>query len=511
MKKFILLLLITGAYEINYAQTYTIETVPNTRLSDRNNHVSNPDHILLPETTDSINRMLSHLEEQTTSEVAVVALSSIGDADIFQFAQDLFNTWGIGKSENNNGLLILLIKDQRTVRFHTGYGLEGMLPDIICKQIQRDYMVPLFKEGNLGGGLRAGVEQVVKILTDSSYANEIRGKAFRHQENIIADEATVQRPAHTIGHGWRVFSFFVLFFGVMIMVVSFFTKEVLKKTTIKKYYETEPLYPEMQMTLSRYVLINIFIPVAILITYFLFPVKTFAHVYFLLAIGYGYFVGKLVYKRFRMKLIMDRLSASGKYSEVVQFLNEYKYHWLKRILFLPVPALFFQIDLFIQRKRYRNHPRNCKSCGHPLQKLDENSDDNYLRQNQLFEEGLHSVNYDVWLCNSCTLTEVHEFKGRVSKYKSCPYCKTKALLKVSLNLVKPPTSVATGLLEQKDECKFCHQTIISPIVVPMFRGSSSLSGSSGGSFSSSSSSSSSSSGGSYGGGSSGGGGASSSW
>ena len=76
--------------------------------------------------------MLFSLQEANTSEVAVVALQSIGDNDIDDFATELFTRWGIGK-QNDNGLLVLLILDQRRITFRTGYGIEGILPDAIWR------------------------------------------------------------------------------------------------------------------------------------------------------------------------------------------------------------------------------------------------------------------------------------------------------------------------------------------------------------------------------------------
>ena len=130
--------------------------------------------ILDDATVRQLDTLLTALEKQTTAQVAVVVVESIGEADIFEFAQKLFTTWGIGNKGNDNGLLVLFVNDKRTVRFHTGYGLEGSLPDVICKRIQRDFMVPEFKNGNYNAGMLAGIQQVEKILTDPKYAEELK-------------------------------------------------------------------------------------------------------------------------------------------------------------------------------------------------------------------------------------------------------------------------------------------------------------------------------------------------
>ncbi len=147
------------------AQTaFTVEKVPNVRLSDVRLHVSDPASLLSATARDTINSALSTLETATGIEVAVVMLPSIGSADPFDFGVQLFRSWGVGKSKSDNGLLILYVEDQHTVRFTTGYGIEGTLPDALCKRIQMRYMVPKFKTGDRDGGMIDGVKAVVAVL-----------------------------------------------------------------------------------------------------------------------------------------------------------------------------------------------------------------------------------------------------------------------------------------------------------------------------------------------------------
>ncbi len=146
---------------------FTVETVPNVRLSDVRLHVSDPASLLSATARDTINATLSSLETATGIETAVVVLPSIGSADPFDFGVSLFRTWGLGKSKSDNGLLILYVEDQHTVRFTTGYGIEGTLPDALCKRIQMRYMVPKFKVGDRDGGMVAGVKAVAAVLDGS--------------------------------------------------------------------------------------------------------------------------------------------------------------------------------------------------------------------------------------------------------------------------------------------------------------------------------------------------------
>ena len=89
----------------------TVDDVPNPKTYDADNWVSDPDHILDSETKNKINDILQQLEDSLTIEVAVVALNSIGEEEPHEFAVTLFNRWGVGKAEDDNGLLILLFRD----------------------------------------------------------------------------------------------------------------------------------------------------------------------------------------------------------------------------------------------------------------------------------------------------------------------------------------------------------------------------------------------------------------
>ena len=154
------------------ATSYTLETVPNVYRLDRRLHVSDPTGILSSEARSAIDRIFTQLEDSTGIQTAVVMLPSIGEDNIFDFAHNLFMEWGVGEKERDNGLLILYVEDQRKIRFHVGYGLEGILPDAICKRIQAKYMVPAFKEGNVDQGMVTGCKAIYQTLENAMNPNK---------------------------------------------------------------------------------------------------------------------------------------------------------------------------------------------------------------------------------------------------------------------------------------------------------------------------------------------------
>ena len=160
------LLLVVVGLEV-HAAAYTVEEIPHVQLADRTRYTANPDGILSEDAVRTIDFICDTLRTGGYAEVAVVAVREIASDDVFSFAINLFSEWGVGRAEGDNGLGILLVEDVHEIRFVTGDGLEGVLPDAICKRIQLQYMLPHFREGDYSTGMVAGVEAVARVLEGS--------------------------------------------------------------------------------------------------------------------------------------------------------------------------------------------------------------------------------------------------------------------------------------------------------------------------------------------------------
>ena len=148
------------------AKSYSVDEICNVQRGDARQFVANPDGVLSAEAVARINDVALSLRERGIAEIAVVAVNDIAGGDSFSFAHDLFTAWGVGDRKLSNGLGILLVTDLREVRFVTGYGLESVLTDALCKRIQQDYMLPAFREGDYSQGMVEGVEAVDGLLTN---------------------------------------------------------------------------------------------------------------------------------------------------------------------------------------------------------------------------------------------------------------------------------------------------------------------------------------------------------
>lgn len=152
------------------AREYKVSEIPLVHLQDRTRYVSNPDNILSAAVVDSIDSALFTLEEKTGIQVLVAVVTGIEGGDCFDFAHRLGQENGVGEKGRDNGLVVLLSTDERCVQFATGYGLEGVLPDAICKRIQSQYMVEHFGNDDWNRGMLEGMKAVVAVLDGSMEA-----------------------------------------------------------------------------------------------------------------------------------------------------------------------------------------------------------------------------------------------------------------------------------------------------------------------------------------------------
>jgi uncharacterized protein len=146
------------------AKEYTVDNLPNVHLQNEYRYTINPDGVIDTQSQNTIDRLCRTLEDSTGIETVVAIVNSIGNEDCFDFCHELLNSWGVGQKGKDNGLVVLLVTDQRCVQFYTGYGLEGILPDAICKRIQTEQMIPYLKDEKWSEGMVAGMEAVYKRL-----------------------------------------------------------------------------------------------------------------------------------------------------------------------------------------------------------------------------------------------------------------------------------------------------------------------------------------------------------
>ena len=182
MRKLTLFAALLCSISLCFGRTYTVEQVPNVQILDATRYTSNPDGILSQSAVKAIDRACDSLHSASRAQIAVVAIEDIEGDDVFQFAFDLFSAWGVGGKSSDNGLGILLVTEKREIRFVTGYGLEGVLTDAMCKRIQQRYMVSHLSAGDYSTGMVEGVAAVARIISGSE---ELSAQSDGSDEDFI--------------------------------------------------------------------------------------------------------------------------------------------------------------------------------------------------------------------------------------------------------------------------------------------------------------------------------------
>ena len=113
---------------------------------------------------------LSEFEKSTGDEIAVVTVNNLEGGDIDDVAARLFEKWKIGKKNTDNGLLLLIFKEDRQMRIEVGYGLEPYVTDGRAGEIIRNDIMPSFKEGNYDEGTRRGVDRILQYISNKDTA-----------------------------------------------------------------------------------------------------------------------------------------------------------------------------------------------------------------------------------------------------------------------------------------------------------------------------------------------------
>lgn len=133
-------------------------------------------NILTPEQKHTLENKLVAYNDSTSSQIAVVTINSLEGYDIAEYGLTLGREWGIGGKEFNNGIILLVAKDDRKVRIEVGPGLEGAIPDITAKAIIDNDITPNFKSGNYYRGLDKATDDIIKAAAGEYKAPQGYGK-----------------------------------------------------------------------------------------------------------------------------------------------------------------------------------------------------------------------------------------------------------------------------------------------------------------------------------------------
>lgn len=107
---------------------------------------------------------LAAFEQQKGSQIAVLMLPTTAPEAIEQYSIRVVDAWKLGRQQQDDGVLLLIAKDDRKVRIEVGYGLEGAIPDIVAKRIVSEQIVPRFRQGDYYGGIDLAAESLIRLV-----------------------------------------------------------------------------------------------------------------------------------------------------------------------------------------------------------------------------------------------------------------------------------------------------------------------------------------------------------
>src|SRR4051794_23340563 len=126
------------------------------------NHFNDYAGVVSQSTATSLNNELTQFERNTRNQFVVAIYPKMqSDSSIEEYTVRVARAWGVGTKEKNNGIALFIFTQDHKLFIQTGYGLEGALPDALCKRIVSDEIVPRFKQGDFNGGVTAGVHAII--------------------------------------------------------------------------------------------------------------------------------------------------------------------------------------------------------------------------------------------------------------------------------------------------------------------------------------------------------------
>jgi len=120
---------------------------------------------LSPDQRQALEAKLAAMEAAKGSQLAVLIIPSTQPETIEEFGIRVAETWKLGRKGVDDGLLLLVAKEDRAVRIEVGYGLEGAIPDAVANRVIDEIIVPHFRDGDFSGGIDAGVDSLIKIVS----------------------------------------------------------------------------------------------------------------------------------------------------------------------------------------------------------------------------------------------------------------------------------------------------------------------------------------------------------
>ncbi len=147
-------------------------------------YTTDPSHALTTTTKQQLNSQAQQLDHDTSVQIATVIIPELQGQPIEDMAQTIFAKWKIGKKGEDNGLLLLISLKERQIRIHTGYGLEGDIPDSKAAQLIKQYFVPAAKAGQLDTAILSIQTALIQHISQTHIPGSQPKKTVKKRQQI---------------------------------------------------------------------------------------------------------------------------------------------------------------------------------------------------------------------------------------------------------------------------------------------------------------------------------------
>jgi uncharacterized protein len=138
----------------------------------------------------ALEQTLAEFETRKGSQIAVLIVPTTQPETVDQYAVRVQESWKLGRKGIDDAVLLVVAKDDRKLRIETGYGVEGVLPDLIAKRIIDEDITPRFKQGDFYGGIRAGTDRIMRTIEGEPLpppraSGQASARAFQHLDWLL--------------------------------------------------------------------------------------------------------------------------------------------------------------------------------------------------------------------------------------------------------------------------------------------------------------------------------------
>ncbi len=162
-------------------------------LPDLNAPVIDQAKLLNAAEYQALSDVIRQIYQTQHAQIGLVIVQSTGQQDIFSYALQVAEDWQLGSKKYDNGLLMVIAIADRRIQILTGYGLEGVIPDIVAHQIIQQQITPYFKQEQYAQGIQAGIQEIARILNeDPEVARQAAQSLKQQQAEALQQQRAVQ-------------------------------------------------------------------------------------------------------------------------------------------------------------------------------------------------------------------------------------------------------------------------------------------------------------------------------